>query len=65
MDSKSQDSGVHKQKFSAFRTDPDCPTWSKKIEVLAMKTLLTLTHLKTTALNLFCRVFEVPEMICS
>ena len=46
MDSKSQDSGVHKQKFSAFRTDQDCPTWGKKIEVLAMKTLLTLTHLK-------------------
>ena len=63
MDSKSQDSGVHKQKFSAFRTDPDYPTWSKKVEVLAMKTLLTLTHLKRTALNLFCRVFEVPEMI--
>ena len=65
MDSKSQDSGVHKQKFSAFRTDPDCPTWGKKIEVLTMKTLLTLTQLKRTALNLFCRVFEVPEMICS
>ena len=46
MDSKSQDSSVHKQQFSAFRTDPDCPTWGEKIEVLAMKTLLTLTHLK-------------------
>ena len=49
MDSKSQDSSVHKQQFSAFRTDPDCPTWGEKIEVLAMKTLLTLTHLKRTA----------------
>ena len=49
MDSKSQDSSVLKQKSSAFRTDPDCPTWGEKIEVLTMKTLFTLTHLKRTA----------------